>query len=89
MRAILTALLVGLSALTLTGCGDKKAQKTPMELKDVPPDIMKVAKEKLPGVTFDAAWKESNGNFEVRGKTKSGKVREIDVAPDGTVTEID
>ena len=89
MRMIVTALLVGLSSLTLTGCGEKKGQKTPMELKDVPPEIMKVAKEKLPGVTFDSAWREPNGSFEVHGKTKTGKVREIDIAPDGTVTELD
>lgn len=88
MRAILTALLIGLSALTLTGCGEKKQGKTPMELKDVPPEIMKVAKEKLPGVTFDSAWKEPNGSFEVRGKDKTGKVREIDIKPDGTVEEV-
>ena len=89
MRMIATALLVGLSSLTLTGCGEKKGQKTPMELKDVPPEIMKVAKEKLPGVTFDSAWKESNGNFEVRGKDKTGKIREIDIKPDGTVEDIE
>ena len=88
MRATVTALLLGLSALALAGCGEKKAQKAPMELKDVPPEIMRVAKEKLPGVTFDAAWKEPNGSYEVRGKDKSGKVREIDIKPDGTVEEV-
>ena len=88
MRATVTAIIIGLSALALTGCGEKKAQKTPMELKDVPPEIMKVAKEKLPGVTFDSAWKEPNGSYEVRGKDKSGKVREIDIKPDGTVEEV-
>ena len=60
-----------------------------MELKDVPPDIMKVAKEKLPGVTFDSAYKEPNGSYEVRGKDKTGKIREIDIKPDGTVEEIE
>ena len=88
MRTIVTALFIGLSACALTGCGESKAGKTPMDLKDVPPEIMKVAKEKLPGVTFDSAWKESNGSFEVRGKEKSGKVREIDIKPDGTVEEV-
>lgn len=88
MRAILTALIIGLSALALTGCGEKKSGKTPMELKDVPPEIMKVAKEKLPGVTFDAAYKEANGSYEIRGKDKTGKVREIDIKPDGTVEEV-
>lgn len=88
MRATVTALLLGLSALAPTGCGDKKEQKTAMELKDVPPDIMKVAQEKLPGVKFDAAFKEANGNYELRGKEKSGKTREIDIKPDGTVAEL-
>ena len=91
MRAILAALLLGLTALALTGCGEKKSGKTPMELKDVPPEIMKVAKEKLPGVTFDSAWREANGSYELRGKDKNdktGKVREIDIKPDGTVEEI-
>ena len=88
MRATVIALFVGLSALAPTGCEGKKAQKTPMELKDVPPEIMKVAREKLPGVTFDSAWREANGSFEVRGKDKSGKVREIDIKPDGTVEEV-
>ncbi len=88
MRATVTALLIGLSAVAPTGCGGAKGQKTTMELKDVPPDVLKVAKEKLPGVTFDAAWKEPNGSFELRGKDKSGKVREIDIKPDGTVEEV-
>ena len=88
MRATVTALLLGMSAFALAGCGEKKAQKTPMELKDVPPEIMKVANEKLPGVKFDAAWREPNGSYEVRGKDKSGKTREIDIKPDGTVEEV-
>lgn len=91
MRTILTALFVGLLTLSLTGCGEKKVKKTAMELKDVPSEIMKVANEKLPGVTFDSAWKESNGNYELRGKDKNdktGKIREIDIKPDGTVDEV-
>lgn len=88
MRAIVAALLLGLSSVLLTGCDDKPPQKTTMEMKDVPPEIMKVAKEKLPGVTFDAAYKEPNGSYELRGKDRTGKVREIDIRPDGTVEEI-
>lgn len=89
MRATLFGLMLAASALTLTGCGESKEQKTTIEIKDVPPDIMKVAKEKLPDVTFDTAWKKPNGNYEVRGKAKNGKVREIDIRPDGTVEEIE
>ncbi|MEI6324779.1 MAG: lipoprotein [Gemmataceae bacterium] len=89
MRATVFALLLGASALTLAGCGQKKEEKTTMDIKDVPPDIMRVAKEKLPDVAFGTAWKKPNGTIEVRGKTKNGKVREIDIRPDGTVEEIE
>lgn len=78
-----------LSVFLLVGCSEKTPLKTRMELKDVPPEILKVAKEKLPGVTFDSAYKEPNGSYEVRGKAKNGKVREIDIKPDGTVEEIE
>jgi len=50
---------------------------------------MAVAREKLPGVTFETAWQLGNGVYEVRGKAKNGKVREIDIKPDGTVVEIE
>jgi hypothetical protein len=88
MRAAVTALLVGVGAVALAGCGAKPPPKTVLELKGVPPEIMKVAKEKLPGVTFDAAYREPNGSYELRGKDKAGKVREIDIRPDGTVEEL-
>lgn len=88
MRSMLTAGFIGLMALALAGCGEKAGKKTAMEMKDIPPEIMKVAKEKLPGITFDAAYREANGSYELRGKDKSGKVREIDIKPDGTVEEL-
>jgi hypothetical protein len=74
--------------VSLTGCGEKPQAKTRLELKDIPGDIMKVAKEKLPGITFDAAFREPNGSYELRGKDKTGKVREIDIRGDGTVEEL-
>lgn len=88
MRATVTAFFIVLALIAVSGCGQKPPPKTPMELKDVPPNIMKVAKEKLPGVTFDSAFREANGSYELRGKEKNGKVREIDIRPDGTVEEI-
>ncbi len=88
MRAILCAVVLGLPVVA--GCGGTPPEaKTTLDLKDVPPEIMKVAKEKLPDVTFDTAWKKANGSYEVRGKAKNGKVREIDIRPDGSVEEIE
>ena len=73
----------------ILGCSDSSLKKTTLELKDVPANVMQVAREKLPGVTFKTAWQLSNGMYEVRGKAKNGKVREIDINPDGTVVEIE
>src|SRR5690348_9651405 len=54
----------------------------------LPASVQKTAQEKLPDVKFDAAWKEHQREageevFEIRGKTKSGKTRDIKVAASG------
>ena len=58
----------------------------------VPDTVMKAAQEELPDVKFDTAWKEKEGKdevFEVPGKTKDGKVRDVKVGPDGKILEVD
>ncbi|OWK43244.1 hypothetical protein [Fimbriiglobus ruber] len=85
MRAIVAALALAVAV----GCGGEKGGKESVPLEQVPANVMTVAKEKLPGVTFDRAWRKKNGEFEVSGKDKKGKIREIDITPDGTVTEIE
>ena len=88
MRALFAAAALALS-IALAGCGGPaKAEKTPLKVEEVPPEIMKIAKEKLPDITFTEAYKE-NGNYELRGKDKKGKLREIDITPDGKVVELD
>lgn len=42
----------------MSGCDDQPRQKTTGEPKKVPPEIVKLAKEKLPGLTFDAVHRE-------------------------------
>lgn len=74
-------------AILLVGCDSfEKTEMVP--INEVPETVMKAAQEKLPDVKFDTAWKEKDG-YEVRGKTKDGKVRDIRVAPDGRVIELD
>ena len=76
--------------LSATGCGGCGSEKTEnVTLDKVPEPAMKSATEKLPDVKFEQAWKTRNGNYEVRGKDKNGKVRDIQVKPDGTVVEVD
>lgn len=79
------------AALAFTlGCASEKAEtKVTIPLDQVPENVMKVAKKELPDVKFDMAMKKQNGDFEVRGKDKNGKIREIDVKPDGTIVEIE
>ncbi len=80
--ALAFALLIGLA-----GCGKEKVAKTPMKLEDVPPEIMKIAKEKLPAdVTISEAYKEGP-NYELRGKDKKGKLHEIDITPEGKIVD--
>jgi hypothetical protein len=82
--------LMFVAALALAGCGGPAIEpKQAVTLDSVPEPVMKVARQKLPGVKFDRAWRKANGEYEVAGKSKTGKVYEIDIAPDGTVTEIE
>ena len=81
--------LMVIACCILAGC-EQKVEKTEMvPLDQVPPAALKAAKEKLPDVKFESAWKTKNGNFEVRGKTASGKVRDLQVTEAGTVVEVD
>jgi hypothetical protein len=83
-------LLVG--AVVLCGC-QKAAEHTPDEtvvaLDQIPSAAMDAAKKKLPGVKFDTAWKTENGAFEICGKTRQGKIRDLQVTSTGEVLEVD
>jgi hypothetical protein len=85
MRNIILAswLVLGL------GCGDAGAKAEIVPIEQVPPELVKIAKEKLPNIAFDHARKLGNGNYEIRGKAKNGKVREVEVTPAGDVVEIE
>lgn len=76
----------------LIGCGEIFEQTEMVPIDKVPESVMKVAKEKLPGVKFDTAWTEKDGDkivYEVRGKSADGKTRDIKVSPSGEVLEVD
>lgn len=76
------------------GCAKQEKVEQPelLTLEQVPEKVMKAAREKLPDVRFDSAWKaKEHGQevYEVRGKTSNGKVFEVEVAPDGTVVAVE
>jgi hypothetical protein len=85
--SILAAKLVA-----MFGCGEHGENDVPMPLDKVPPSVVKVAEGKLPGVKFDSAYKETKDGkdvYELRGKTKEGKIRDVEVTADGKVLEVD
>jgi hypothetical protein len=86
MRRLLCGIIL---LLVSAGCGEDHAQSANVPLEQVPERVIKVAEDKLPGVTFEQAWKTRKGNYEVRGRAKDGKVRDIQIAPSGEVIEID
>ena len=53
---------------------------------------MEVARQQLPGFTFDTVYKmkiDGKDAYEVRGKDKRGKVREVEVSADGEILAIE
>ena len=88
----LKLLVASILCFTVAGCGEvfEKSEMVPVD--KVPDAVMKVANEKLPGIKFDTAWKEKDGDktvYEVRGKSSDGKTRDIKISPDGSVLEVD
>lgn len=85
--------LLALSLLAMA-CGCEKVptadQIVPME--QVPPKVMEAAHKELPGFTFDTAFKmkiDGKEAYEVRGKDKRGKVREVEVSAIGEVLGVE
>jgi hypothetical protein len=86
------------AALALAGCGgdskDAGYKRDTVPLNDVPENIRKIAKDDLKATELMDAMKKSkksDGSFvsyEVRAKDpKTGKIREVGVAPDGKILE--
>ena len=77
--------------MAMTGCGgddddDRGEGKKPMPMDQVPAVVLKAAKAAAPDLTFYAAYRDQfNGqdSIELKGKTKNGKIKEIEVSPDG------
>ena len=88
-----SAMLI-LSAALCGGCGDGGDPddvaefKKPMPMDKVPAVVLKAAKEASPQLTFFAAYEskfDGKDAIELKGKTKSGQIKELEVSPDGKV----
>jgi hypothetical protein len=82
-----------LASFAAFGCGSTPPKGDPIvPIEQVPPKVMDVARKELPGFTVDTVYKmkiEGKDAFEVRGKDKRGKVREVEVSADGAVIAIE
>jgi hypothetical protein len=75
------------------GCASRAPESDPIvPIEQVPANVMEVARKQLPGYTFDTAYKmkiDGKDAYEVRGKDKRGKVREVEVSATGEVLAVE
>lgn len=72
----------------VAGCA-QQAKDAPVSLEQVPEEFVKTAKDQLPEVRFEQAIKRGDGSYEIRGRDKQGKVRDVELNAKGEVTEIE
>jgi hypothetical protein len=78
--------------LAAAGCASEPESDALVPIEQVPPNVMKIAREQLPGFTFDTVYKmkvDGKDAYEVRGKDKRGKVREVEVSVSGEVLAVE
>jgi hypothetical protein len=78
--------------LLACGCGESVERLEPVPLDQLPPGSMESAAKAVPGVKFERARKAKlNGQdvYEIIGKDKRGKTREVEVSTSGKVVEIE
>jgi hypothetical protein len=92
MRRTTALLALALVSLTAWGCGDEVQRMETVPLDQLPAGSLEAAAKALPEVKFDQARKAKfNGQdaFEIRGKDKRGKIREVEVSTSGQILEIE
>jgi hypothetical protein len=84
--------VLGMMLIFAFGCaGSPPESEELVAIDQVPAKVMEVARKQLPGFTFDTAYKmkvDGKDAYEVRGKDKRGKVREVEVSATGEVIAI-
>ncbi len=88
---ISTIVLCGVLMAAQGGCSESdEGLKKPLPMDQVPADILKVAQEKYPELVFDVAFTETEDGvpvYELKGKSKTGKMMEVEVTHDGKILE--
>ena len=91
--------LLTLAATLAIGCGGPDADsgrmaRRTMTLDEVPQAARDAASKALPGITFEEAWGNVDRDgtlhsYEVRGRAANGRIREVRVATDGEILEME
>jgi len=85
--------LCALALCTLScGCENSPKADQVVPLDQVPANLLEIAKKELPGYTFDTVYKmkvDGKDAYEIRGKNKEGKSREVEVSITGEVLEVE
>lgn len=83
---------MAVATLAVGGCGENEERLEPVPLDKLPPGSMEAAAKALPDVKFDRARKarfDGKDAFEIIGKDKRGKTREVEVSTEGKVLDIE
>jgi len=84
---------LGMMLIFALGCTSSPPESDDIvPIDQVPANVMDVARKQLPGYTFETAYKmkiDGKNAYEVRGKDKRGKVREVEVSATGEVLAIE
>ena len=78
--------------MIVAGCENEPRSDDIVPIEQVPANVMEVARKQLPGFTFDTVYKmkiDGKDAYEVRGKDKRGKVREVEVSAKGEVIAVE
>src|SRR5262245_51853260 len=96
LRGTVLALIFLGAACLFAGCDttSTRLSRQTTNIDEIPDNVMDAAKKGLPGVEFADAWKnvDKEGklhSYEIRGRTKNGKIREARVSPSGEILEME
>jgi uncharacterized membrane protein YkoI len=85
--------VLGMMLVFALGCASSPpASDEIVPIDEVPANVMDVARKQLPGYTFDKVYKmkvDGKVAYEVQGKDKRGKVREVEVSATGEVLAVE
>lgn len=76
----------------VVGCTSAPESDEIIPIEQVPAPILDVARRELPGYTLDTVYQmkvEGKVAYEIKGKDKRGKVREVEISSTGEVLAIE